>query len=285
MQDDTGAKRTGTAKKANLANVDLPACLEYLRREVIDGEFQAACVYEYARESQGMREESALHKRGTYSLGRHGYIVQPNGQNVLADPIWTCPSFPAKGWNQLNETERAKIVRSGGYPLPPGKNQPLHMNHIGVLYMCGVFDAFKALTKKMAEESFRAKELGIAMAKPDPVLEVKEGSPLAHALFTIDFRDSREKLVEAFDIWLQLPEQQARLRKHKQNRKGKARGPKERLRDLAAWRIASKLGYGKAWSFLKKELSKTPPYGEEAALRRATGRAVRYLAELFPWES
>src|SRR5438105_4818283 len=117
-------KWTNTPETTNVAisREELLACMPYLHGDVIDNEFEAACWYEYARESAVLRESAQMHKSGTdapefssdverkFQCG-YWFIQIPWGS------ISRCPSFPEKGWNYLSASDRGEIIKMGLFPF------------------------------------------------------------------------------------------------------------------------------------------------------------------------
>jgi hypothetical protein len=161
------------------------------------------------------------------------------------------------------------------------------------------------------------------LGKPEPTLypiiegpiivdltnKKKERVPWVHVIFTVNFGKARKRLVQEFDRWLQLPENKARFDAHKQNPTGRTGAFKDRLKDLAAWRLYRELGCTAALAFAEENrkrdtrgkprqfhdarkeqskatmpLSEAPLYSEESGFLRAKARALNYLAELIPSE-
>jgi hypothetical protein len=117
--------------------------------------------------------------------------------------------------------------------------------------------------------------------------------------------------LQEFKEWLDLPENKARLNAHQQNPTGKTGVFKDRLKDLATWRLYRELGCKRALAFAeqhrkrdkhwnpkpfhdaRKEQSKTKmrldeaplstEYNEESGFRKAKARALAYEKELIPW--
>src|SRR5437867_9344207 len=139
------------------------ACMDYLHGCVADDEHEAACFYEYARESAILRDTAAT-RDGLFSQrkkhGSTGHLYREVARTIeqkrrcgrwfIHHPwrlIWRCRSFPGKSWNQLSRRERADILRV----FPTTKIQPLLMNHVMTLDALGVFDEFKAMAAEVEE--------------------------------------------------------------------------------------------------------------------------------------
>lgn len=304
-----GAKKTKAASHA-----DKRACMDYLHGDVADGEFEAACWYEYARESIVLNEAARLLASGmddreiackVEAQFRCGlwFIQIPWGA------ISECPSFPAKGWNQLSPNERATILRIGLFPSL--EIQSLRMNEVWNLQANGIFEEFNAMAERQWQDK---RNSGAKPAKAVyPIIEgwpkTKQGSSQwVHALFNLDFTKTKKRLLQEFDMWLQLPENAARFAAHKRDPTGKTGLFRDRLKDLAAWRLYRELGNDKALKFAadnrlsdkggrprrfhdqrkdptnKLPLHEMPLYSEESAFLKAKAKVEIYLGELIPWE-
>jgi hypothetical protein len=59
-----GKKRSGGGDIALRTEFDQASTMDYLHGDVVDGEHEAACDYEYSRESRVLREAARLHRQG-----------------------------------------------------------------------------------------------------------------------------------------------------------------------------------------------------------------------------
>ncbi len=141
-----------------------------------------------------------------------------------------------------------------------------------------------------------------------PIFELPN-TPFVQAFLPLDFRKSKKRLLQEIDKWLELPENKDRFDKHKpMTEAGTEKQAKDRLKDLAAWRLYRELGCDKAVSFAeenrkrdesgrprpfhdprKGQTKKVPPneaplYSEESGFLKVKKRAEDHLAELIPWE-
>lgn len=240
--------------------------MDYLHGDVTGDEFEAACAYEYARESKILREAAAIHdalirhkkahpvpdetKRtdaGFFETYFYGKPMTPfkEAASLIAEQfncgdwitlhpwghIWQCPTFPGKPWNQLSEQERARILPA----FAPTDPQPLAMTDVATLDAMQIFTKFR----KLAYQARKQSERSIADNKPFPptVYPVLHQDQWAWALFTIDFSKPKTRLRQEFEAWLELPDYKARLKKQKRERRGTADLFKDRLKDLATWRL------------------------------------------------
>ena len=96
--------------------------MDYLHGDVVDGEFKAACQYEYGRESKILRKAAELFRRDrTADAGEISFQIEDEfhcGSWFIGngwDLSWQCRSFSAKSWNQLSHAERAELL--DGLPL------------------------------------------------------------------------------------------------------------------------------------------------------------------------
>ncbi len=152
-------KTKKSAKKADpkITEEALLPNMDYLHGIVVDNKFEAACQYEYSRESDVLREAAELHKGGTDYHEICDALESKFDCNswFINSPwidIWKCPSFPSKGWNQLGNEEREEILHMGLFSPPANEVRPLRMNEVWLLNSMGVFDEFKAMAGKQMQE-------------------------------------------------------------------------------------------------------------------------------------
>jgi hypothetical protein len=291
--------------------------MDYLHGDVVDDQFRAACQYEYARESDILRKAAELfrcnpsavageiffHIESEFSESEFPSVV---GNWLISSEwrfIWRCSSFPAKSWNQLSEAERTELLY--GLPLSTNEAQPLRLGQ--VMFLTPYLDQLKAMADRAREELKEAVAAGRQPEKVYPILELKN-TPFVQVLLPLDFRKSKKRIVQEIGKWLELTENKARFDKHKpKTEAGTEKEAKDRLKDLAAWRLFDKLGWEKALEFAeqyrKRDASGEPrPFHDprkgrkeneaplyswqtaESAFRKAKVRVDRYLAQLIPWE-
>ena len=214
------------------------SCMQYLHGDVADGNYEAACIYEYARASEILREAARLFQSGLKVEEVFCEMMHHNAHVQNFPELWECPSFPEKSWNQLAATERERIALA--YPFPADKVLPLRMNEVWNLESNGIFDELK----RLAATQMQSKRASGTQRAPKvyPVIEgwpkrKEQSSPWVHALFTLDFRKTPKQLKDEFEMWLQQPESKARFDTHQINSTGKTGLFRDRLKDLAAWRI------------------------------------------------
>jgi hypothetical protein len=297
--------------KKQATDEELLPWMDYLHGDVVDGEFKAACQYEYARESNIVRKAAELLRRDlTADAAEISLKIEDEfrcGSWFIGTDwmfVWQCPSFPAKSWNQLSENERAELLY--GLPLSTTKVRPLRLGE--VIFLTHVFNQFEDMAGKARAEWKKARTPGRPRQKVYPILEVKN-TPMAHALLPLDFSKSEKRLLEEIRAWLRLKENKDRFAKHQpKTEAGTEKEAKDRLKDLAAWRLYRELGCDKALSFTEKNrkrdnsgvpcpfhdprqdqtkklpLNEAPLYSEESGFLKAKKRAEDHLAELIPWE-
>jgi hypothetical protein len=321
-------------KKRRATDEELLPYMDYLHGEVIDGEFKAACHYEYARESSILRKASQLLRNNpTADAGEVFFHVErelPSLDNWLISHewsfIWQCPSFPAKGWNQLSEAERTELL----YGLPISTNEPRPLRLGEVMFLTHFLDQLRGMAEKaraelkeeLKEKAARARKEEEAPAsnrprrKVYPILELK-GTPFVQVLLPLDFSKSKQRLLQEIDLWLELTKNKARFVRHTpRTEAGTEKQAKDRLKDLAAWKLFRGRGRDGALEFAEQhrkhdkngqprafhdprqgrkergELQKVLPNEAplyswqtgESAFRKVKVRIDRYLAELIPWE-
>ena len=217
--------------------------MDYLHGDVVDGEAEVACLYEYARESQTMwdaarkRDEfiatgmDAGHAAGAAwaesNLENYGSVLPATA--VFLD----CEAFPKQDWNALSSDQRHQIARF----FPTTKVQPLRMLDLVSLDSNGVLDKFKeiAAQAKPIIQELRPGDNPKPQKLVWPILQQHES--IHHAIFTLDCRKTEAQLVNEFREWLALPGNQKRLAQYKMPKVGTTGAPLDRLKDLAAWRL------------------------------------------------
>jgi hypothetical protein len=298
--------------KTQASTEDLLACIPYLHGHVVDEQFRAACQYEYARESNILRRAAELFRGDPSALAGEIFLKIdcefPAVGNWLISTewrfVWQCPSFPAQGWNQLSDAERADLLLS----LPPTTNRlrPLQLGE--VMSLTPYLDQLKEMAEKARAELKESVATRTPRQKVYPILELKN-TPFVQALLPLDFRKTRKRLLQEIDLWLQLPENKDRFDKHQpKTEAGTEKEAKDRLKDLAAWRLYRELGYGEALEFARRNRlcgsdgvprkfhdwrqdqtkrvlpNAAPLYSEESGFLKAKARALKYRAILIPWE-
>lgn len=283
------------------------ACIAYLHGDAADEAHEAACFYEYARESRTLRYAARLRNRMENTdweevfhrtermvgiadeVALAGWFVYEPWRDILE-----CRGFPAKGWGELRAGERAAIVRA----FSSREVKPLPV--LEIEHARRVFKRMSAAAKKRA-----------------PALSM-QGS-FIHAMFAVDGTKTRKQLVEQFKAWLALPDVKAWRAIYKNNQIGKTGAAQDRLKDIAAWRLYSWLRMAGADTFAEKnrlrdrkgkprafhdarkpqrpevvregkkksdeELrAEVPLYAEDSGWSDAASRVARYLAKLMPSE-
>jgi hypothetical protein len=245
-------RRGKTLDQEIIKRVLLP-CMDYLHGDVVDGQFRAACHYEYSRESNILRKAAELFKCSvhpeeiTFKIENEFHCGFWFIQHEWSF-IWQCPSFPAKSWNQLSEKERSELLC--GLPLSTNKPRPLVLGE--VMFLTGYLDQLKQKADKASTDLRKAAAAGRARQKVYPILELKN-TPLVQALLPLDFSKSRKRLLQEIGMWLKLPENKARFDKHKgKTEAGTEREAKDRLKDLAAWKLFREVGWEDALDFAEQ---------------------------------
>ena len=187
--------------------------MAYLHGIVADTEFEAACDYEFARESRVLREASRSHGQGLNldELGEEIDQAFTCGGLFLQSPwfeFFTCAHFPESPWNSLSAEDRREILRT--LRLPFGKGQ-LRSVDLGTL-----------------ERLQTAERLTAGQRSP--------------VLLDFNWANAKKQSCHGFAAWLDRPENKERLEKHRNRRTGKTGGHVDRLKDLAAWRLFDHCG-------------------------------------------
>jgi len=149
-------KRSGKTLDSKVIERALLPCMDYLHGDVVNNEFEAACHYEYARESEVLREAARLDQEDKASREENYFTVESKfdcGSWFIQHPwgfICECASFPAKSWNQLDACERSDILPA--FSLPSNVIQPLRLNDVRILDGMGVFEELKTIAVTAAAE-------------------------------------------------------------------------------------------------------------------------------------
>jgi hypothetical protein len=126
-------------------------------------------------------------------------------------------------------------------------------------------------------------------------------TPFVQVLMPLDFSKSKGRLLEEIGMWLDSPENKARFDTHKPKTEAETeKEAKDRLKDLAAWRLYRELGYTEAREFVyenpaqgrfhasrparDKQADGGDLFYDQSGFVRAQKRARDYLAKLLPWE-
>jgi hypothetical protein len=274
-------------------------CMAYLHGDVEDGQFRAACSYECARESRILPKVAELFRRNRSADAMEIFFhidgeFPAAGKHLIEHKwrvIWQCPSFPEKSWNELSKAERSDLL--WGLPCL------IRPEVFETLFPIPSVDQLRSMLHSGWKE---------ARAGGRPIVE----SPCAsfvYAVLPLDFSKTRKRIRQEIDDWLELPDNKARFGKHKQKTEaGTEKEAKDRLKDLAAWRLYRELGCDGTLSFAEEnrkrdesgrprpfhdwrrdQTKKLPPneaplYSEESGFPKAKKRAEGYLAKLIPWE-
>src|SRR5882724_4966613 len=124
--------------KTQATHEELLLCMNYLHGDVVDHEFEAACLYEYAKESVVLREAARLwaSKKHSYEESEEIALAIENRfpSGFWWSLVWQCPSFPRKSWNQLSQRERANILQG----FHSSKIRPLLVVDLWTLKVTGI---------------------------------------------------------------------------------------------------------------------------------------------------
>jgi hypothetical protein len=291
-------KRKAT-ERVVLTEFDEASTMAYLHGDVVDGEHEACCDYEYAREGRALREAARLQGQGLSfaEIGEEIDSAFSAGDLFIQHPwleIFCCPGFPETPWNQLPQEARSEVLAAFSLPYDRAQLRTLD-------------PAF--VTKRL--------EAGLPLSRVEHILPV---------VFTIDFSKAKRKLCGEFAGWLERPENKALLAKHRRKHTGRTGWHADRLKDLAVWRLFEYCGNwieanafadahrklfeksdaifvvscGKRRKVSFKEgdprpfhdsrqgtepVNETSLCSEESGFLRARARAQACLEELLPWET
>jgi len=150
--------------------------MDYLHGDVVDGQFRAACQYEYARESNVLCKAAELLRREpTADAAEISFKMEDEfhcGSWFIGTDwmfVWQCPSFPAKSWNQLSDAERKELLY--GLPLSTNKVQPLRLGE--VIFLTHYLDQLKELADSARADLKESVAVGKPRQKVYPILELK----------------------------------------------------------------------------------------------------------------
>lgn len=267
--------------------------MDYLHSDVKEEEAWLACLYEYMRESQILRE-TASRRDELMANGLDGFddaqraawkklnVAQRNEKAALwaveelrEQPQFImelvsfleCESFPKKDWQELSPAEREGILRLHRSVKTP----PLVVPDAWTLKAMGTLDKFKEMGEKakpVIEDHDPQRGKFARPYKPVPAI-LQQHESLHHVIFSLDFSEKETHLAKRFAVWLKLPEIQTLLGKHERpKRPAIADAPLDRLKDLAAWRLYRESGndWNKANNFADKHRK---CFSDQAECRRA----------------
>ena len=246
-------------------DVELKACMDYIHGDV-DGEAEAACMYEYARESEVLRNAAAvrdqLRKTDDWRDDDVEMIVKADLPPKFRSHGWLaiiseCASFPQFPWKHL-ESGQSDIPGERELILKWWRSEsakPFSMTPLRTLDRNGVFEDFRIRAENMRIRSRKNLPNPKPVKEEMPVIYYPEG--LALALFDLDFTHPKKRLLEEFDAWLNLPKNKVRFAEFKRDGRGKGGEFKSRLKDLAVWRLRERLSYEGMRTFTRENRKKT----------------------------
>jgi len=286
------------------------ACMDYLHGDV-DKELEAACHYEYARKSRVLRFAAELKKRlirksdledsanlddkvayrTDKKFGESEWII-----NGVWPAIWQCTSYPRLAWNNLGDGEQQNISQNFSSINVP----PLGMPDVTFL---------KRELELVEADGLVALDRAVSEKEKAPKIKpaIEKGCWL-FAAFSLNFTQTKKRMRQRFEAWLDLPENKLRFTKYASDPTGKTGTFKDRLKDLAAWRLFDELGWnglldytnanrkrdktGKPLVFhdarkgqsAKVPLNEAPLFNDQAQCLNAIQRAKDYLKQIIPWE-
>jgi hypothetical protein len=223
--------------------------MDYLHGDVVDGEREACCAYEYARETPVLREAARRSRDIASQAGLPVIKVIETvaeeieqrfscGGLILQSP-WLefilCSNFPEKPWNSLSPEDRAGILHAFAAP----RGLVLDVRRLDAM---GVFDSLK-------EKAARARAESLKHLQPDTteqskrrlrVLPMVQTGPLTHILLTLDPDETEAQWVKGFRSLLR--ENKKRFGESRDTTAGRSGEAKDMLKALAAWRLLEHCG-------------------------------------------
>jgi len=200
-----------------------------------------------------------------------------------------CKPFPTTDWVGLSHSDRKTFTR-----FERKKILPLGMTEVRMLDSMGVFDEFKAMAanarallkesltnprprpderplldawhlsvcrlKRKLETARAQNQNSAAVHELENELTAKQNEDThnegrgVYTLFTLDFRETKTRMLQRFGAWLDLEENLQRFAKYKRDPTGTTGKPLDRLKDLAAWRLYRECGndWNKANDFARE---------------------------------
>ena len=284
----------------NLSPKDKEAYADYLSGIVKDDAYEAACYYEYARQSNVLTATAAQRKKRLVAQLNESTEIAiteniPGSEWIIDSPwvmMWQCPSFPAVPWNSLRDRERQDIrldFPSSGIP-------PLRTRNIALA--ASVLQRLTIKAEKIRKLLIESIKTGERAVRSEPLLV--ENWNLVHVLFTLDFTKTKKRLRQEFEAWLDLKDNRDRLATHAKSRTGTTGDQRSRLKELAVWRLYDGLGgfdalnnfashnrrkeRGKIVPFYDKRGTQDDLYSDPIAAKRAIKSAKNHLKTLMPNE-
>jgi hypothetical protein len=133
-------------KTRRVTDEELLPCMDYLHGDVVDGEFKAACQYEYARESISCAKPLNSYRVTRQHTPEKLYLRSNANSNLAvgSSELTGCSSgsvhhFRQRSWNELSEKERAVLLY--GLPFSTTKVRPLLLGE--VMFLTHYLDQLK----------------------------------------------------------------------------------------------------------------------------------------------
>lgn len=155
----------------------------------------AACLFEYTREIflQITNEEESCRR----------WLFLDRWPFALIGQEWEIrkgESFPKRPWTKLSKKKHKRIAAGlrDGYAEPPRIAVDLAKHNLR-----GTFDKFKKKAECLVEEAMKTEFPDNYESAWEPCIPAEElGSGAENVIFTIDYREGRERLLRAFGNWL-----------------------------------------------------------------------------------
>lgn len=243
---------------------DEQACMAYLYGDVADGEEEAACFYEYARESKvlckaaaaliGMRTDGPNWPTIRLPAGETPFpllsdmVINEVVQELIANDLgawWIdlkmefrailfCSAFPERPWTDLTADERKPLMQL----LRKLGLQPLRMLSLPAIEAMRLLDDLR--TKMEKYRAFIAEGRYEEFPDTKPLIDRQDG--FTHCFFALEWSKTRTQLIHEFGAWLDLPENKQRLKLYARPGTGTTGKEKDALRDLTKWRLKEHCG-------------------------------------------
>jgi hypothetical protein len=255
------------------------AILDYLHGDVTDGQLQAACYYEYARESETLRKARREYDPANAEQSSFpGWVAGP-----AAAAVWQCLNYPALPWGKLTDAQQKELLLNLASVGP----RPV-ITDVRILAAMKIFEKFEQAARAASKHhepmvcparvKFPGVDYGVFSDGYEDVRVVvpDQKEDVNFVVFTLNYKDGMKAVKEGISRWLHNEENQNLFGKyymkpiHKQNPDSPDHW-KELLKFLAAWRLYNELGFKKAAEWTKKNRRQRRDAGGVARVRRFFG--------------
>ena len=297
------------------------AILDYLHGNVADRESQAACYYEYARESETLRKARREYARALRRFrGRRRLTladVEQSSSRIFSSfpgwvtaptavAVWQCSGYPRLPWRELTDAQQKQLLLD----LASVSLGPV-ITDVRMLAGMKVFEKFEQAARAASKDNkpmvcpARVKaprsDCGVFSDgyKDVRVWLPTENESVQYVVFTIKYEDGIDAVKKGISRWLDSEENQTLFKRHhklpidKQNPDSPVRY-KELLKYLAVWRLYDELGFkgAKKWTATNRRrlpgIPNPAPFFSEK-LKKTIGGQKHFVGPLYKdrreWEA